>query len=199
MRRGTRLLRRAGLDHSRFPHEGRPFASRSSVSSCHGDRRKDGRNPNRRSCVCRAEAAAAIIRHDACRARTRRDGSWIPLGLSGLGGRRNKLPARDRRAGAGARDWRCGRTGLQARRCAGKAARSYAGMVGILRAWRHRESRSVPSCAIDFTNHADRPTGRKQGMHRLVSACSFDASGCTQCPFLRLTKRFREPLNLTQG
>jgi integrase len=96
----------------------------------------------------------------------------------------NKLPARDRRAGAGARDWRCGRTGLQARRCAGKAARSYAGMVGILRAWRHRESRSVPSCAIDFTNHADRPTGRKQGMHRLVSACPFDASGCTQCPFL---------------
>jgi hypothetical protein len=41
--------------------------------------------------------------------------------LPGLGGRRNKLPTRDLRAGVGARDWRRGRTGLSAWRCTRKA------------------------------------------------------------------------------
>ena len=31
-------------------------------SSCHGDRRADGRNPDRRSCFCRPAAAAALVR-----------------------------------------------------------------------------------------------------------------------------------------
>ena len=72
-------------------------------------------------------ALAAIVPSD-------RDGSTVSDRASGIGRAKKQASPRDRRAGVGARDWRCDGARLSAWRCAGKAAGIDGGMGKLLRA-----------------------------------------------------------------